>query len=75
MGYPKYSVYQGEVTVPGGGSERVYFIRCHNGEPEVDGGIIKGKAMLMVGNGFMRLRDPHDAIVVCQMLNNQEESK
>jgi len=64
---PIYSVFIGSKDKDG---NVAYYFQCK--EPETDqpeGVILKGKTMLCSGGNFIKMRDPHDALVFCNYLN------
>jgi len=52
-----------------------YFFQCN--DPETDppeGAILYGKMVLYCGTDFVKMRDPHDAIVFCNYLNETSKN-
>jgi hypothetical protein len=52
-----------------------YYFQCN--EPETDQPervILKGKTMLCSNGDFVKMRDPHDALVFCNYLNETSKN-
>jgi hypothetical protein len=69
---PTYSVLIGTRDKDG---NVAYFFQCN--DPETDppeGAILDGKKVLYCGTDYVKMRDPHDALVFCNYLNETSKN-
>ena len=66
----RYSIW---VSVDKSKDETRYFFRDNSVNPQgKKDGIEYGTALVFFGDGFFSMRDPHDAIVFCNYLNENQ---